>query len=556
MKQESKTTQANPRDRKNIAINLQAYENYLKNDAPQRMASEALGISRSTLRHWKKRKTTTPYDQQVVDFLESPSGTDFLHRLITALQFVMNEVGNCGIRLLSQALELADLHHFVGTSYEALRQKAVVMEKNIVAFGKTEAKELSASMPAKNISIAEDETFHPKICLVAIEPVSNFILLEGYSDKRDSSSWDTALNEKLKDFPVKVVQSTSDEANGIVHHVEQNLGAHHSPDIFHVQYEISKASSAALAAKERKASNALKEARKNLEKRKEYTFHPLVGRGRKPAVLNNTVRELEEKITSAKQHEEACMQQREQTLHAKREIGECYHPYDLKTGEAKDPVELKKELDKVFNTIEKNASLAKLRDAAHLKIAKAKRVVPGLIKTLVFYQSMLNTTLKSLALEPSVELIMREILIPANYLLIAASKKKKSDSRGATYDVAKQLLSRLNSETAWQTLSESEQDDLKKIARECASYFQRSSSCVEGRNGYLSLRHHGLHRLEERKLETLTVIHNFYIKRSDGTTAAERFFEKKPHDLFNYLLEKMPYPGRSGKRNKLLKLAA
>jgi len=41
-------------------------------------------------------------------------------------------------------------------------------------------------MPKKKISICQDETFHPDICLVAMEPVSNFILLEKYDKKRDA----------------------------------------------------------------------------------------------------------------------------------------------------------------------------------------------------------------------------------------------------------------------------------------------------------------------------------------------------------------------------------
>ncbi|WP_353889310.1 DUF6399 domain-containing protein [uncultured Desulfobacter sp.] len=50
---------------------------------------------------------------------------------------------------------------------------------------------------------------------------------------------------------------------------------------------------------------------------------------------------------------------------------------------------------------------------------------------------------------------------------------------------------------------------LESIAVECAQIFQRSSSCVEGRNGHLSLYHHSLHRLSDRKLEALTAVHEF-----------------------------------------------
>ena len=47
---------------------------------------------------------------------------------------------------------------------------------------------------------------------------------------------------------------------------------------------------------------------------------------------------------------------------------------------------------------------------------------------------------------------------------------------------------------------------------------------MEGRNGHLALKHHALHRLSLRKLGVLTVLHNYLIRRADGTTAAERFY--------------------------------
>ena len=47
-------------------------------------------------------------------------------------------------------------------------------------------------------------------------------------------------------------------------------------------------------------------------------------------------------------------------------------------------------------------------------------------------------------------------------------------------------------------LSTEELELILKIALECRQLFQRSSSCVEGRNGQLSLRHHSLHRIGMR----------------------------------------------------------
>ncbi|HEY4832341.1 MAG TPA: hypothetical protein VIH61_07280, partial [Waddliaceae bacterium] len=148
---------------------------------------------------------------------------------------------------------MSSLDNFVASSYETLRERGIKMEEAIVAFGKEEQSKLAKSMPTKPISITEDETFHHKPCLVAMEPVSNFILLEEYGEKRDAESWNTMLGKAMKDLPVKIIQSTSDEARGIVNHVEQSLNAHHSPDIFHVQQDITRGTSAAMAAKVRSA---------------------------------------------------------------------------------------------------------------------------------------------------------------------------------------------------------------------------------------------------------------------------------------------------------------
>ena len=87
------------------------------------------------------------------------------------------------------------------------------------------------------------------------------------------------------------------------------------------------------------------------------------------------------------------------------------------------------------------------------------------------------------------------------------------------------------------------QRNLKQQAKELAEIFQRSSSNVEGRNGYLSLRNHQLRGLDlPRKRTCLTTIHNFFLTRSDGTTAAERFFGQKPRSIFAAILDSVDLP--------------
>ena len=93
------------------------------------------------------------------------------------------------------------------------------------------------------------------------------------------------------------------------------------------------------------------------------------------------------------------------------------------------------------------------------------------------------------------------------------------------------------------TLSLLAQHQLQHKAKTLAEVFQRSSSNVEGRNGYLSLRNHQLRGLDRpRKRACLTAIHNFLLTRPDGTTAAERFFGQKPRSMFAAILDAVEIP--------------
>ena len=88
----------------------------------------------------------------------------------------------------------------------------------------------------------------------------------------------------------------------------------------------------------------------------------------------------------------------------------------------------------------------------------------------------------------------------------------------------------------------------ERWGREVAGWFARSSSAVEGRNGQLALRYHSWHQLPTRKLQALTAVHNYWLTRGDGTTAAERFFGHKPANLFDYLVDHLAVPSRPAKQ--------
>jgi len=536
------------------AEKLQSFEAKLARGISQRKAADEVGVARKTLIDWKNRVGKNPLSKQTVYFFESPDGAIFIDRLVNVLQFVMNQVGSCGIRLVSTVLRLSYLDYFVATSYETLRERGVLMEEAIVSFGKEEKQRLSEGMPTKSISIVEDETYHKNPCLVAMEPVSNFILLEKYGEKRDAASWNAALDEALTDLPFKVIQSTSDEARGIVNHVEQHLDAHHSPDIFHVQQDVTKGTSAAMSAKiraERKIIEALEGEVKtrSMDETQHHRGRPSVLSLKKDDELQNDLLLSKDKL--------ATLELQQSAIHeAKKGIGAVYHPYDLNTGAARQTEQVQEELLKHFDTIEKNAVAANLRETGLDKIKKAKRVCTGLVATMAFYWMMLNQLIESMSLSCKHELLLRETLIPAHYLMIASKKAKTAEVRHQIRQQAEQLFSKLENNEVWVNTVQIERNILMTAAKECAQLFQRSSSCLEGRNGYLSLRHHGLHHLSDRKLGVLTVIHNYFTTRSDHTTAAERLFSKKPRDIFEHITKGLPSVSRPALQAVALRRAA
>jgi hypothetical protein len=84
-------------------------------------------------------------------------------------------------------------------------------------------------------------------------------------------------------------------------------------------------------------------------------------------------------------------------------------------------------------------------------------------------------------------------------------------------------------------------------ATERVNVFQRASSAVEGRNGYVSQMQHNHRGLPKQRYQVWTVLHNFDCRAVDGTTPAARFFGRSFPDLFATVLsriEALPQPRR------------
>jgi hypothetical protein len=279
-------------NRKESTAELAAFEMESGLATSQRQFSREHEVARTTLQYWIERKAMVDASPDWIAFFESPAGLECLHRLLVALHFVFGFLGPSGLRLTMQTIELAGLRPFVANSFGSHQKLAVEMEKEICAFGVEQRGKLAGQMQPKDITACQDETFHPAPCLVAIEPVSNFILLETYAEGRDAATWNEKIHGVLSDLPVRVIQSTSDEGKGLLAHVRTGLGAHHSPDLFHGQQELSRATSVALAGQvrqaEQKAADAVATVARAAEQARSWA-ESAHGPGRPPNLEQRTV---------------------------------------------------------------------------------------------------------------------------------------------------------------------------------------------------------------------------------------------------------------------------
>ncbi len=149
---------------------------------------------------------------------------------------------------------------------------------------------------------------------------------------------------------------------------------------------------------------------------------------------------------------------------------------------------------------------------------------------------------KSLFLEKIDSLTQNWILtclLPEVYWFSLISKTKNRDLKEIYQKSWFQAHQKLLKDPFTQKIKQKEINQWRDWSNLMVSKFQRASSAIEGRNGYLSRLHHSGRGLSEKELQVLTVIHNNDLYRADGSTAAQRFFGRTFPPLFSSVFEQM-----------------
>lgn len=139
-----------------------------------------------------------------------------------------------------------------------------------------------------------------------------------------------------------------------------------------------------------------------------------------------------------------------------------------------------------------------------------------------------------------IRLYLLQIILPMMYwqniLSRTPCKSRNKDLRIHYQRLIEETVQRWQGHKITQQLTQEQQLICQRWAERIVRSFQRASSQVEGRNGYLAFVHKAHRGLPEQRLKVLTVVHNFDIRGIDNKTPAERLFQKEFPDVFEFVL--------------------
>jgi hypothetical protein len=199
------------------------------------------------------------------------------------------------------------------------------------------------------------------------------------------------------------------------------------------------------------------------------------------------------------------------------------HPFTLAESKAQSSAQVESPLQQAVVTLNTLRASYTARDN-QAAVLKFQRQLPGLAAPVDAWWLGVEHRLAPLALDEPTQIWLQQQLLPVVYWQTQMEKTKTPALKTAYQQAFRQAQAALLQHPLTATVTPSAFETYHAWASDLAEQFQRASSAVEGRHGYLSPLHHGARGTPSQRLKVMTVIHHFDLQRTHGTTAAERLF--------------------------------
>jgi hypothetical protein len=248
-------------------------------------------------------------------------------------------------------------------------------------------------------------------------------------------------------------------------------------------------------------------------------------------------------VEAARQAPHRLSGQRAQGTERLRAIGHASHGVDLERGVRRNGTRMAADLHGQSDTIRSSAQPEGLSQAGRDRLQHAQRVVPTRQATIACGSRAVRQQGGQLHVAQPQAYALHAPLMPAFALERVASTRTVTEGQPLRERATPLRTPLCEPGGRLAGVSHGEPHQIKAEAATLAEVCQRSRSHGAGRNGSLALRNPQLRGLDHpRKRAGLTAVHNFLLTRSDGTTAAERFFGQKPRSMFAAILASVERP--------------
>jgi hypothetical protein len=467
---------------------------------------------------------------------ESPEGYAWLRILVFATLYVFCLGRGVGTDQLSLFFKLIRIDTHVGLSPSALQHLVQQMEALLPQF--QDSCEKSVKKANRQVVVGMDETFFGSfLILVLMDLQSGYLLLEDISDDRCYETWHAKTTPRLESLGIEVSYAVSDRAKALIKLALTGFDCDSGADLFHAQQDVSRWLGA-------KLGNRCKSAQKELEAAQHAENKASSAGTEDERIMLQENRMAAEKTLAANQQSQSDYHDNLQA------ISDAVHPFSLADSTQNNAVKVEELLEQRAQAFEKIAQQQGIADNRNTMKTFRNQIQP-LAVTVSCWWLWVWETLAKLAVDELTQNWLTMTLLPAVYWHHQMNKTQNRKAKAQYRKAWEQAVANFDSHPFTASLSDGEIQHWLALVDSMARQFHRSSSAVEGRNGCLSQMYHNGRGLSKRRLQSATVIHNYGIKREDGTTAAMRLFGTEFPDLFSWLLEHMgelPLPRKGRKR--------
>jgi Family of unknown function (DUF6399)/Winged helix-turn-helix DNA-binding len=497
-----------------------------------RSLADRTGLSKSSVhRHLQAIDRRDRHRES--SFWETEAGRAWLIRLIVATLLVFGLKRGVGAETLSEFFGRLRLEAHVGCSPSALRTVMHLLERLLLETAAAWAKEGIAHGEIRPVIGAVDETFLQRMMLVFMDLATGYLLMEEVAADRSFDTWCNRANERLTTLGTKGLSMVSDRAKALIKLAHTGLGCPSIPDLFPLGHDLAKGYSLCIFGRLRQAKRDLEQTRQRLEK------------------LQKSAQADHAQLTQAQARVSACAT----SVNHWQEVGRAWrqrlsnlsrilHPWrfadSIRQMSKEVEAQLRAELLAIETLLETNGLPMK-----KTTLDKVCKQLAGISALVDLWWQTVRQDLTQLAMTPRWTQWAEEVLLPLMYWQEQLRRTRHPVHKAQMALVLQAVEEVFERHPCTRQLKPEVLAGWKAWAADHAKAFQRASSAVEGRNGYLSQMQHNHRGLPTRRYQGWTVLHNFDCWAANGTTPASRFFRRSFPDLFESVLsqvDELPMP--------------